>query len=354
MNGYHNVVRLLENAGFIVKNPNTVIDDGFVYLEDPSCVLRAFENFLEYAWVAIAVITGGLIMGWGISMIRGAKNAVTDNFKTLILIFGILTAMWPILNVVYGGNLIGAMCKTKKVSIENVNMILSSKPQNAGSDSDLYEDIDIYDSGPGGDFSLQTSGYTDLDRFMDEYEAMEDIGGGAAYISTGTVANNNGVVLPVAANAPSGIYAYVKPDAPGEIYYVAQNGAKYVNIGGSLTWRANNPGALRSSKLTKRMGEIGITANGFAIFPNESVGRSAQIALLKTPNYQNKTIRQAINIYAPASDGNNPQSYAARVARELGVSVDTPMRNLSENQLTSIVMVIRRIEGWRAGTTKNM
>lgn len=347
MNEVYNVVRLLEKSGLRVQGA----DDAFIYIEDPSCVLRAFENFLEYAWMAIGVITAGLIIGWGISMIRGAKNAITENFKTLILIFGILTAMWPILNVVYGGNLVGAMCKTTKVSIANVNEILATKPKNANTNLSLYEDIDIYDSGPVNVSEPSLSEYSSLDEFMDEYD--DGIGDGdvfGSYASNSYASSNT-----VAVNLSSGkraVSAHVNPNSPGEIYYTHSDGSRHANIGGSLIWRANNPGALRSSQLTKRMGEIGVTANGFAIFPDEETGRRAQLALLKTPRYQNKTIAQAINIYAPASDGNNPQSYAAKVARELGVSVNTFMRDLSENQLIQVAMTIRRIEGWRPGTVK--
>lgn len=135
---------MLERSGLRVNG----IDDSFVYLEDPSCILRGFETFLGYAWDILLLITAFLIMGWGISMIRGAKNDIINNMKNLILIFGILTALPLILNVIYGGDLIGAGCKTLKVSISEVNEILATKVQTKSLDASLYEDIDIYDSGP--------------------------------------------------------------------------------------------------------------------------------------------------------------------------------------------------------------
>lgn len=135
---------MLERSGLRVNG----IDDSFVYLEDPSCILRGFETFLGYAWDILLLITAFLIMGWGISMIRGAKNDIINNMKNLILIFGILTALPLILNVIYGGDLIGAGCKTLKVSVSEVNEILAAKVQTKSLDASLYEDIDIYDSGP--------------------------------------------------------------------------------------------------------------------------------------------------------------------------------------------------------------
>lgn len=143
MNNITHIQRLLENAGLRVLG----VDDSFIYLEDPSCVLRSFQDFLEYAWLVLALLTGGLILGWGISMIRGAKNDIKQNFRNLILIFGILTAVGPILNIIYGGDLFGAGCQQVKVPLTEVNEVLAARAIGSGNDPTLYEDIDIYDSG---------------------------------------------------------------------------------------------------------------------------------------------------------------------------------------------------------------
>ncbi len=134
----------LERAGLTVRG----IDDNFIYLEDPSCIMRGFETFLGYAWDVLFGITALLIMGWGFSMIRGAKNDIVNNMKSLFLIFGILTVIFPILNVVAGGDLIGMTCKELKVSVGEINEILAANPKTNSLDASLYEDIDIYDSGP--------------------------------------------------------------------------------------------------------------------------------------------------------------------------------------------------------------
>ena len=135
---------MLERSGLRV----TGIEDNFIYLEDPSCILRGFETFLGYAWDALLLITVFLIIGWAISLIRGAKNDIINNMKNLVLIFGILTVLPLILNMVYGGDLIGRGCKTLKVSVGEVNEILVAKAETKSLDASLYEDIDIYDSGP--------------------------------------------------------------------------------------------------------------------------------------------------------------------------------------------------------------
>lgn len=144
MNNIDNIKRILTNAGLVVQD----IDDGFIYLEDPSCIMRGFETFLDYAWYVLFGITAFLIMGWGFSMIRGAKNDIINNIKSLVLVFGIVSAIWPIMNVVAGGDLIGMTCKTLKVSVGEINDILATKTGTNSLDASLYEDIDIYDSGP--------------------------------------------------------------------------------------------------------------------------------------------------------------------------------------------------------------
>ena len=77
MNDIDAIRKMLENVGLHVRG----IDANFIYIEDPACILRGFENFLHYAWMVLGLFTAGLIIGWGISMIRGAKNDIKENLK---------------------------------------------------------------------------------------------------------------------------------------------------------------------------------------------------------------------------------------------------------------------------------
>ena len=144
MNSATQIQKILERSGLRV----TGVEDKFIYIEDPSCILRGFETFLGYAWDVLLLITVFLIIGWAISMIRGAKNDIINNMRNLILIFGILMVVPLILNLVYGGDLIGRGCKSLKVSVSAINEILAAKAETKSLDASLYEDIDIYDSGP--------------------------------------------------------------------------------------------------------------------------------------------------------------------------------------------------------------
>lgn len=111
--------------------------------------------------------------------------------------------------------------------------------------------------------------------------------------------------------------------------YIPPN-AQYPN--GTLAYQNNNPGNLRY------VGQAGATqgAGGFAKFPSYDAGVAALQNQIQIYAGQGLTIQQMMNIYAPASDGNDPNSYANTIASALGVSADTPLQSLSDDQLASI------------------
>lgn len=138
------IIRLLSNAGFRVLGT----DGANLYIEDPSCILRSFQTFTEYAWIILTFITGILIFGWAISMIRGAKNNIFINLRNLTIMFGTLAAAGAILNMIYGGDLFARGCQTVAVDINTVNEMLDMRQKKMSpQQTDLYESIDIYDSG---------------------------------------------------------------------------------------------------------------------------------------------------------------------------------------------------------------
>ena len=139
------IIRLLENSGF----HKVRVDASFVYMEDPSCILRSFETFAHYAWFAILVLTGFMLTGWAISMIRGAKNDFFTNLRNLIIIFGVLSIAKPMMNIIYGDDLFARGCRTITVPMTEMNRLLDARNSKLKSrdEFDLYEDFDIYDSG---------------------------------------------------------------------------------------------------------------------------------------------------------------------------------------------------------------
>ena len=61
------------------------------------------------------------------------------------------------------------------------------------------------------------------------------------------------------------------------------------------------------------------------------------------------TIATFFKMYAPKEDKNNPESYAASVAKDLGVSVDTKMEKLPDSSIPTFAKAIRKVEKWRVG-----
>lgn len=96
------------------------------------------------------------------------------------------------------------------------------------------------------------------------------------------------------------------------------------------------------------MGAIG-EAGGFAVFPHETTGQSSIERLLKTKNYINLSIKEAIFRYAPPSENNSAQ-YAQDLAKFTQLSLDRKISDLSKEELTKVANAIRRKEGWKEGT----
>lgn len=94
---------------------------------------------------------------------------------------------------------------------------------------------------------------------------------------------------------------------------------------GSLAYQNNNPGNLVYA------GQPGATpgAGGFARFASYQDGLNALNDQIQLYAGRGLTIQQMMNIYAPASDGNNPNAYAGQIANTLGVSADTSLADLA-------------------------
>ena len=119
-------------------------------------------------------------------------------------------------------------------------------------------------------------------------------------------------------------------------------------IGGDRNWRNNNPGNIEYGPFAMQYGAVGSDGR-FAIFPSEELGRKAQDALLKSKNYANLSLRDAINRYAPSNE-NNPRAYANQIAAATGVDITKTYASLTPEQQGKVLDEMKRIEGGRAGT----
>ena len=129
--------------------------------------------------------------------------------------------------------------------------------------------------------------------------------------------------------------------------YTTQGGGSFRKVGGSRSWRNNNPGNMEYGAFAKAHGAIG-TDGRFAIFPDEATGQRARTALIfNGDKYRNLTLTQAIERYAPSSE-NHTTAYQRRVLAAVG-GANLPMHKYSPAQQQAILRTMQDVEGWKVG-----
>lgn len=334
--------RLLKNSGF----HNLRADSEFIYMEDPACILRSFETFINYAWLAITVLTGILIFGWAISMIRGAKyDNIFINMRNLILIFGGLTLTKPVINLVYGEDLFARACRTIAVSQSEVQKLLDARKSKLKRD-ELYEDLIIHDTG----IVIQTDEINTDVQSIDEENEIEAVTVPSPEPQQPEATANDTPTPTQPVNVAS--LPTSASESGRDVIYTMPDGSRVKRTGGSRAWRNSNPGNIRYSDFSRRVGAIGKAGN-FAVFPDEATGMYAIEALLRTDSYNKLTIAGAISRYAPPIE-NDTAAYHRNIERLTGLSINKRMADLTPTELTSVAKAIRHIEGWDVGTIQRM
>jgi len=122
----------------------------------------------------------------------------------------------------------------------------------------------------------------------------------------------------------------------------------FIKCGGSAAWRNNNPGnIIYTSTSVSTFGALGksTSATRFAKFPDEAAGTAALIKLLQGSLYKDKLPADAMKVYAPSSDDNDPVAYAKFLV-DHGID---PKKKVGE-QAEQMAPLIKRREGWIEGT----
>jgi len=132
--------------------------------------------------------------------------------------------------------------------------------------------------------------------------------------------------------------------------YTYGDGTEETRSGGSRTWRNNNAGAMGYGVFARSHGAIG-QQGGMAVFPDESTGWQAEVALLSTPFYQRQTLDAAIQNWCggPAA-GCNVGGYQQYVRGVTGYSGDTSLSSLGQGGIWLVADAIRSYETWTPGT----
>lgn len=325
------ILRLLENSGF----HGLSADSEFIYMEDPSCILRSFETFAEYAWMAALALTGFMLGGWAFSMIRGAKtDNIFMNMRNLILIFAGLSVAKPVINLIYGEDLFARGCETISVSVDEMNKLLAMRQDTLDDNGGLYENLRIYDS-VVSDVPLHEIPFSEMPVYGAGTPAEVNVNTSQQYAPI-NAANQSTQAI----------------ESGKDVIYKMPDGTSVKRTGGTRAWRNSNPGNIRYSEFARKVGAIG-QAGGFAVFPDEATGMYAIEALLRTDSYNKLTVQGAISRYAPPSE-NNTASYHRRIEKLTGIPITKKMSELTPGELTRVANAIKQIEGWDPGQTQRI
>ena len=105
-------------------------------------------------------------------------------------------------------------------------------------------------------------------------------------------------------------------------------------VPGTVANRLNNPGNLIFVGQRDAVGHQIIGKDRkkrlFCKFPTAEKGWAAMQRQLRLFASRNLTLLETIHKWAPASDGNDPHSYAAHVAQRVGFPLDTPVQVIIE------------------------
>jgi len=116
---------------------------------------------------------------------------------------------------------------------------------------------------------------------------------------------------------------------------------KIVKVGGSLAWRANNPGNLRDASTA--IGSVPGASGNFAVFASLEDGRAAQRNLYIN-KYGKMTVRAAIEKLTPP-DENDTTAYLSNL-QDAGVDLDKDVTS----QIDALMSAVQANEGLIAGS----
>lgn len=121
-------------------------------------------------------------------------------------------------------------------------------------------------------------------------------------------------------------------------HYVAYSDS--IKVGGSLAWRANNPGNLRDA--STKIGKVPGASGTFAVFATMDDGRAAQRDLYLN-TYGAMTVKAAIEKLTPRNE-NDTDAYLKKLAAA-GVDLDKDVKS----QIDVLMPAVKNNEGMIAG-----
>ncbi len=122
----------------------------------------------------------------------------------------------------------------------------------------------------------------------------------------------------------------------------------YKKVGGTISWRNNNPGNLVYSDFTKERGAIGYIPVGkykFAVFPTLEAGKKAREDLIFNGMYRNMSLYEFSRKYTDTDQ----DAYLKALTDGLGLPKETKISDLSEEQRQKMLAIITKTEAFIPG-----
>lgn len=135
------IVQTLEKAGY--QFPATC-SNGFLCIIDPTCIWTPLLEFIHTAWIILSVVTALLLIGWGVTMLRGASHDIVKNLRTLVLIFGALSVALPAVKFLGGDKVVINQCNVIKIPTSELQELVNA--QHKTLEQNNYEYFDVQDS----------------------------------------------------------------------------------------------------------------------------------------------------------------------------------------------------------------
>lgn len=207
----------------------------------------------------------------------------------------------------------------------------------------MAENDDIHPNAPaggGGPGAFSSAAPVGLNPEMDKWKRPGSLGN-----PTGDVAVKlaiNGVIVAGGELSQGTIVAVNTAAAktpPQWRRYIAYSTT--VKVGGSLAWRANNPGNLRDA--SSKIGTVSGAVGNFAVFATLEDGRAAQRDLY-LKKYGDMKVRDAIDKLTPPSENDTAQ-YLADL-KKAGVDLDKDVKS----QIDPLMKGVEANEGLIEGT----
>jgi murein DD-endopeptidase MepM/ murein hydrolase activator NlpD len=162
----------LHASGFRIRE----ITEEFIKIEDPSCFVRDVVEFAKFAWPALGLVTTILLIGWAVTMIRGAENKIMENLRSLTLIFGIVAVGGYAINMIYGEDRFARGCKTITVRMDEVQKLLEARKEKLKNPQEEYlhiRDSFEYDSDYGRRIENLFPKIGDDDYYDEEFVSLD-------------------------------------------------------------------------------------------------------------------------------------------------------------------------------------